>query len=342
MRWLGRWGLRATGPVVLVFLLVRVVDYGELRDIVGELQLLWALAAVGMVQLIILFRSLRWIEIHEASGLPRAPLTYQLRLTYATVLATLVLPQILNPFSRFVLLLQDGYQASRAAVAAVLEKGLDFVAFVAFGLLGSIFLASTFGALVWWAVGAAVLMLVLIAGAYAARSYLVRIILALIPKLPGGGDSVDDDRLGALREIGSLNGRTLVRFLLWSLLIAFTQATTLYFLSRSVGVGLSYPFMVALWGVVALTMLLPLSVNGVGTREGIFVLAFSAADKSADAAVALGLLLLIVVAIGSSPGAIEWLRRFFFRTGGTAQPGVPETASAASPSATHPQGEQSW
>ena len=336
MRWLGRWGLRATGPIVLVFLLVRVVDYGELGDIVGELQLLWALAAVGAVQLIILFRSLRWMEIHEASGLPRAPLTYQLRLTYATVLATLVLPQILNPFSRLVLLLQDGYQASRAAVASVLEKGLDFVAFVAFGLVGSIVLASTFGALAWWAVGAAVLMLVMSVGAYAARAHLGRLIWALIPKLPGAGDSANDDRLGALREIGSLNARTLVRFLLWSLLIALTQATTFYFLSRSVGVGLSYPFMVALWGVVALSMLLPLSVNGIGTREGILVVAFSAADRSADAAVALGLLLLVVVAIGSSPGAIEWLRRFFASPGRTQE----TAAVAVSPSAP-PQGERS-
>jgi uncharacterized membrane protein YbhN (UPF0104 family) len=341
MRWLGRWGLRATGPVVLVFLLVRVVDYGELGDIVRELQLLWALAAVGTVQLIILFRSLRWMEIHEASGLPRAPLTYQLRLTYATVLATLVLPQILNPFSRLVLLLQDGYQASRAAVAAVLEKGLDFVAFVVFGLLGSIVLASTFGALVWWAVGASVLMLVLSVGVYAARSQLGRLISALIPKLPGAGDGVSDDRLGALREIGSLNARTLVRFLLWSLLVALTQATTLYFLSRSLGVGLSYPFVVALWGVVALTMLLPLSVNGLGTREGILVVAFSAADKSADAAVALGLLVLIVVAIGSSPGAIEWLRRFFASTGRTASAGTQETAAVAVSSSAPPQGERS-
>ena len=94
--------------------------------------------------------------------------------------------------------------------------------------------------------------------------------------------------------------------------------------TRSVGVGLSYPFMVAVWGIIALSLLLPLSVNGVGTREAVLVTAFNAVDESTDAAVAIGLLTLAVVAVGSSPGLIEWLRRFVTGSGrdGDAIPSV--------------------
>ena len=108
----------------------------------------------------------------------------------------------------------------------------------------------------------------------------------------------------------SLNQIVAVRLLLWSLAISMTQATMVFFITRSVGVGLSYPFMVAVWGIIALSLLLPLSVNGVGTREAVLVTAFNAVDESTDAAVAIGLLTLAVVAVGSSPGLIEWLRRF--------------------------------
>ena len=341
MRWLSRWLLRATGPVVLVFLLVRVVDYGELRDIVREIDIVWALLALAMVQLLMLTRTYRWIDIHQLFGLPRASFGYQLRLSYATMLATLVLPQIVNPFSRFVLLLQDGYQAKRAAPASVLEKLLDLVAFVTFGLYGSIVLASTFGGLVWWAVGAIVLAIGLGLAAYAGRSYVGRLVTALLPKLPVVGGETADSVLGAFRELRALNAQAAARMLAWSLVVALVQATVLYFLARSLHVDLSYPFMVAVWGVVALTMLLPLSVNGIGTREAVLVVAFSAADRSTDAAVALGLMVLVVVAVGSSPGAIEWLRRFFV----SRDPGVPagtqETAPAAASSPAHPQGEQS-
>ncbi len=39
LRWFGRWALRATGPVLLFVLLLRVVDYAELREVVSSIQL---------------------------------------------------------------------------------------------------------------------------------------------------------------------------------------------------------------------------------------------------------------------------------------------------------------
>lgn len=323
------------GPAVLVVLLVRVVDYGELGELLADIRLPWLLAAIGAVQLIIVLRTFRWMEVHEAFGLPRAGFAYQLRLSYATVLATLVLPQIVNPLSRFVLMLQDGYRAGRTFAGAVLEKLLDMAALVAFGVYGSIVLASTFGGLVWWAIGAVVVFVVGGAFAYAARSHLSGLALALIDRLPGLGGA-ESDRASVAHDISLLSRALMARLVGWSLLSALVQATMLFFLSRSLGVDLSYPFLVAAWGVVALSLLLPLTVNGLGTREAVLVAAFTAADESADAAVAVGLLTLVVVAIGSSPGAIEWLRRFFRGAGGP----VPEPGPMA-PTPAQPQGDPS-
>ena len=301
------WALRAIGPGLLALLLLRVVDYGELRAIVGGLGLPWALAALGAVQLMILLRTVRWIEIHRAFGMTSAPFGYQLRLTYATGLAALVLPQILTPFSRFVLLLQDGYHARRAAAGSVLEKALELALFLSVGLFGSIYLASVFGGLLWWAVGLSVVALVGGVGAYVARGRLVELAARVIARLPGAGTEAEPEEV--VEEIRSLNRALLARLFGWSLLSALAQATLLYLLSRSIGVELSYPFIAAIWGIIALTALLPISISGIGTREAVLVAAFSAAGESTDAAIALGLLLLAVAALGYSPGAIEWLRR---------------------------------
>lgn len=336
-RRLGQWALRATGPVLLVILLWRVVDYEELGDIVGGMTLPWALAALGAVQLIILLRTFRWIEIHKAFGMPRAPFGYQLRLSYATSIATLVLPQVVSPFSRLVLLLQDKYEAKRAAAGSALEKLLELLAYVGFGVYGAIALATIFAGLVWWAVGLALAALVGGAGIYLGRGRLARIAAALIERAPGSGEGADGDRSEMAHEIVSLNPRVLGGLLGWSLAIALVQATMLFFLTRSLGIDLSYPFIVAVWGIIALSMLLPISVNGIGTREAILVVAFDAADKSTDAAVALGLLVLAVVAVGSTPGAIEWLRRAVTGSGRPASHGT-ASADPAEDSATDPTG----
>ena len=186
------WALRAVGPIVLVFLLVRVVDYGELREILRDLRYGWLVAALGAVQLIVLFRTLRWMELHAAFGLRRAPFSYQLRLTYATSLATLVLPQIVNPLSRLVLLLQDGYRTGRSLAASISEKLLDLVSYVGFGVIGSIALASTFGDLVWWAAGLATMTVAGVWFVYAVRARLGEFAARLIDRLPGLG-SADAD-----------------------------------------------------------------------------------------------------------------------------------------------------
>ena len=312
------WALRAVGPIVLAFLLVRVVDYGELRELLRDLRYWWLAAGLGAVQLIVLLRTLRWMELHAAFGLRPAPFSYQLRLTYATSLATLVVPQIVNPLSRLVLLLQDGYRTGRALAASISEKLLDLASYLVFGVIGSIALASTFGGIVWWAAGLAAVVVAGVWVAYTMRARLGEIAVRLIERLPGVGHE-DADKPGTTSEmtqdILSLDRMVAMRVLLWSLAISLTQATMLFFITRSVGVDLSYLFMVAVWGIIALSLLLPLSVNGVGTREAILVTAFSAVDRSTDAAVAIGLLTLVIVGIGSSPGLIEWVRRTLVGSG---------------------------
>ena len=337
-RRLAGWALRATGPVVLAVLLIRVVDYGELRDILGDLRVEWLLAAFGAMQLIVLLRTLRWIELHRAFGLPPAGFIYQLRLAYATSLATVVLPQIINPLSRFALLLQDGYRARRALAGSALEKALELAAYVAFGVYGSIVLASSFGGLVWWAIAVAVAAAAGSAALFAQRHRLASVATTLIERMPGLGERADAGREEVAQEIVALHRDVWLRLAAWSLAIAMTQATMLFLLTRSLGVDLSYPYIVAVWGVIAFSLLLPLTVNGIGTREVILVAAFSAADRSTDAAVAIGLLTLAIVAVGSSPGIVEWLRRFLI--GGARQVRGESNGSAiAAQTNAHSQGE---
>ena len=157
--------------------------------------------------------------------------------------------------------------------------------------------------------------------------------------MPGLGERADAGREEVAQEIVSLRRDVWLRLAAWSLAIAMTQATMLFLLTRSLGVDLSYPFIVAVWGVIALSFLLPLTVNGIGTREVILVAAFSAADRSTDAAVAIGLLTLAIVAVGSSPGIVEWLRRFLI---GGARQVTDESSGIAIDAQTNapPQGER--
>lgn len=313
LRWiwvhpLAGWVLRATGPVLLALLFLRVVDFSELGRILRETRISWLLLALAATQLIIVMRAFRWQVLHRAFSLRPASIGYHLRLAYAIGLAAVLLPQVLSPFSRFLLLVQDRYPAARVGAGSALEKGLELGAYVAFGLSGLIYLGFVFSGLVWWAAGLAAGLLIAAALLYAGRSHIRRLFDAAVSRLFAVGEEKAAD---VSSEITALEPSVLARLAAWSLLIALTQATMLYLLSRALSIDLSYPFMVATWGIIALSVLLPLSFGGIGTREAVLVVAFEATGHSADAAVALGFLVLAVVLVGSSPGAFEWLRRLF-------------------------------
>lgn len=320
------WALRVVGPAILLLLCWRVVDLDELGELLGDIRFPWALAALAVVEAIIVLRTVRWVELHHAFGLTERSFTHQLRASYATGFASLVLPQVLSPFSRLGLLLQDGERARPAATGAAVEKLLELAAYLAFGLYGALYLASEVGGAGWWAVGALALLCTAAAG-YLARARLRSFAEFAVARLPGGEGGA------LLPELAALTRRRVAVLAGWSLAIALLQALLIYLLSRSLGVDLSFPFMAAAWGLIALSMLLPLSINGLGTREAVLVAAFHAAGQPSDAAVALGLLVVAVVFAGSAPGALEWLWRFAAGGRSVVRPANAPLAAAVEPAA---------
>jgi hypothetical protein len=55
-------------------------------------------------------------------------------------------------------------------------------------------------------------------------------------------------------------------------------------------------------------MLLPISVNGLGTSQAGFVLFFAAAGVSRDSAFALSVLFVALGVVGNLPGGVLWAR----------------------------------
>jgi hypothetical protein len=97
-----------------------------------------------------------------------------------------------------------------------------------------------------------------------------------------------------------------------ALAVAAAQVSASYCATRAVGLDLSVAFVAAAWGLVALSMLLPISVNGIGTREGIYVATFATAGVTRDAAFAASLVVVAASVVASSPGAVEIAYRLMF------------------------------
>jgi uncharacterized membrane protein YbhN (UPF0104 family) len=117
-----------------------------------------------------------------------------------------------------------------------------------------------------------------------------------------------------------------------SALILVIQTTVIVVLAKSLSLDVSLPFLIMAWSLVTLAVTLPISVSGLGLREGVLVVMFTAVGESKEDALALGLLFFMVVMITRLPGAVTWFRGTASATASvSAQPadqGVPDANAA--------------
>jgi uncharacterized membrane protein YbhN (UPF0104 family) len=106
-----------------------------------------------------------------------------------------------------------------------------------------------------------------------------------------------------------------------SAIILLVQTGIIVILAEALSLDISLPFLVMAWSLVTLAVTLPISIGGLGLREGVLVAMFTSVGEPKEDALALGLLFFIVVMLTRLPGALTWLR-------GTAASGA-RTASSA-------------
>jgi len=93
----------------------------------------------------------------------------------------------------------------------------------------------------------------------------------------------------------------------WSLLVQIGGSVTVALIARAIGIVLPMPVWFTVVPLVALAMVLPISINGVGVREGGLVFLLQPAGVSMDAAVAIGLLWFLSTILTGLIGGVLFL-----------------------------------
>jgi uncharacterized membrane protein YbhN (UPF0104 family) len=93
----------------------------------------------------------------------------------------------------------------------------------------------------------------------------------------------------------------------WSLLVQIGGSVAVALIARALGVALPLSVWFAVVPLVALAMVVPLSINGVGVREGGLAFMLKPAGVSTDAAVAIGLLWFLATILTGLIGGVLFL-----------------------------------
>ena len=301
-----RWSPRVLGILVLVLLAFLGVD------IVGGLKSLWHVRleylfpAVAVFCLGVLGRMATWVLVASSLKLGYSRVISYVRVFLFGWYAGLGIPQGAASLTRLAVIAADNRSVGRGLVAVGVERVTQAAVMLALLVVSSIYMSSfTYDALKWLVVGIAMVAgLALVLGVAtrvgATRSLARR--LGSHRKVRSFTEAI----VASVTELRHMSIRRLACILGMAILAALLTVTALYLSSRSLDIQIHYVVLITAWAVVGLTSLLPISINGLGPREGILTAAVAGVGLDSEGGVALGLLWFLTQAMTRLVAGAAW------------------------------------
>jgi uncharacterized membrane protein YbhN (UPF0104 family) len=291
--------LRLAATAALMALALRGVEWAKMRDLFGTIDWRWWMAGFATGLIVHVVAAVRWALLARPIGFPFSLGLFVWRF-FEGVFFSLCLPTSIGGDVVKAYRLADSTHGRLLAGCSVLADRLAGLA--ALGVLAgaavigkewSLGYAATIGVgtallgavlmVFWLGVGSLDRLMVLFPEAHAARQFIGR----LLPY--------------------QMRPSLMTRAVAWSLLVQMGGAVSVALVARGLGVVLPLSVWFAVVPLVALAMVLPISIGGVGVREGGLAFLLAPVGVSPERAVAIGLLWFLVTIGGGLIGGLLFL-----------------------------------
>ena len=302
-----RWAPRSIGIFILLLLGFLGVDFAAGIKSLGHVRPEFLIPAVGVFCLAVLGRMATWVLIACSLKLGYRRVTSYVRAFVIGWFAGIGVPQGTASFARIVVIAADKRSVGRSVVAVVAERLLQVSVALALLLISSVYLSAlSMEVLTWLVVGIAI---VLIGGLTITAAVKVGLTRPLSRRLMSYNRirSFSGEIKDAVSELRGMSVPRLAGILGVILLASMLTVTSLFLATRALDIHIHYVVLIAAWAAVALSGLLPISINGLGPREGILTAAVAGAGFSSEGGVALGLLWFFMQAVTRLTAGLVWL-----------------------------------
>ncbi len=303
------WLLRLGGLIVFPILVWVGIDFAEVGRSLREARVALVIAALALFQTNIFLRVWRWRMVADAVGIRYRRFRDYLALFYLGLFAGVALPQTAASFAPALFMAEEGHPWQRSAASIVLDRAIEALLTLLFAVGAAIYLYHVVPSLSISIIAVGGSIFSVLGGAYAWRRQLRRAVGALRTRYPLLRRWSDGLQAPGLAEAVYDQRARLGRAAMLGVPIGFLNMATVVVAAEALGIGASWVFIAMSWSVVALVIMLPISVGGLGVREGMLVVLFTAAGEPREEALALGLLIFALGMAMRAPGVIVWATR---------------------------------
>lgn len=294
--------LKAAFGLLLVALLLWRLDLHAIGTALGRYSWPWLLAALGLITATSPLAAARWKLF-----VPKASFFRLLELTLIGQFYAIVLPgQLAGELVKAYRLAKGKVEAERLAASVAVDRIVGTLALLIVASGGLLLSPHRLpGALAWLFTG---LTLVLVASLYALRLQPIqRVAICLVTSLERTrlhGLSASLHRAtDAWRDFAGSSGRLLASFVL-GILFQLLGVAIFAVLANNLGIGLPLADWAWIVGVVSLAILIPVSIGGIGLREGALVGSLAFLGVAPERAMALSFGVFATTLVGALIGGL--------------------------------------
>jgi len=297
------WALRAIGIAAFIYILSRI-NLGESLHMLRNMKLYYFLLAIPLFIPLIFLKSLRWKEIIVAQNL-RGNLKGAFWAYLASFIWGMITPGRIGEFIKVSYLKEQANSFGKSLSSVLADRLSDAIFVLALGCWGLAYLFSPtsrqYSVVFLFLLGATIAGISLNSKA---KGFLPSMVKKIIPgEYKDRVTMVVSDFLSGFSAIKSAVLIKVLFLTICSWILYFSQ---IYLFSRSLGIDLSFGYISIFSAISGTVSLLPISISGIGTRDIALIYLFARIGKSAEQAVALSLLVLLMNVINSSISAVAW------------------------------------
>jgi uncharacterized protein (TIRG00374 family) len=301
--------LKFLGPIFFIFIIIRVIDPKAAFELIKGIHPGFAIASIVMTPLIIALQTSRWWIICQLLGISSTNAAL-FKINYISWFLSVVPLVGVSPLAKIIYLKEEGQSVGKTAVSVTLDKIFDVLGQVFFGFFALIYFPEIFlkdiDRWIAFTAGCGSLLAILIFWKKL-WTYVMEVLKRYAGKrIQRIGENLENELSEFWMRFDLI---FLAKILAISVALGFLRSLVLYLLAISLSISVSFFLILACRALIGIVNAIPISINGLGTRDAILLFALPLAGVSKEAAIALGFVAFLWTIGSKFSGVIFWLKQ---------------------------------
>ncbi|MFH1439366.1 MAG: lysylphosphatidylglycerol synthase transmembrane domain-containing protein [Candidatus Woesearchaeota archaeon] len=297
--------VKTIGLIIFIIIFLNI-DYKKFISILSTININYLLTGFALIILLIIIKSYRWLLIIKSLKLKNISFFKCFYLYNIGIYFGNLTPGKLGELLKAMYINNKENSIIKSFISTIIDRLYDLFTLIIIGYISLFFISKFFKEYVNFLTIIIIMSIIIVVILTFLWKKILRFIYRFIipKKIKNKSKDIYMELICSIKSIKPIDyiNQFALTFISW--IIYFTL---IYFIALSINVDISYYYLAASISITSLITLIPISFNGLGTRDATLLILFSQIGISKETTIAFSLLIFIINLIMGIPGLILFL-----------------------------------